>query len=190
MKIDRSSWHYKVAMWDKTLYSKEPRTLCAYVNRILLTLFIMMILAFAWIVFHVILVIAWIPVALAALTLGVIPDRLYPGEWYKKYQPLRVSRIRIYPFDAFALTMLAKLVWFFVSLIDLYTTPACVLVAIVLGGMICYVRYGMLAEKEESVVRDELDTSTLTFWRVTIEFLRAKKQRVCPFIEYTTGDKK
>lgn len=170
MKINKNSWHYKAL---NRVDLSPPRTLCGY--------FWKLVLACCLHVFMGVLMIAYLLclplIALVAFMGGMKPNSWKAVEW-NEYKRIKVTKnVALYP----AHVIFPALVLATVFIAVVMNNPL-LFMALVAPAMLFFVWV-----KDNPYVKQSQETSEnepLTATGVVFAFIKAKKRKVCPLIEY------
>jgi hypothetical protein len=194
MKIDKNSWHYKV--WEDSFENpyRVPRStsLCPYFWRV--------VGALAWVPARLVLLflfwsIAWPVITVVLFSIGFRPitDFSKGCDENSKWKPLRVWKIQFYPAHVMFVAgsayfwhgLLSSIVAHggFKSEFEFFMALGFVLLLTgLLGSLVFAASYIDPTHKLVPL------TSTPEAEPLVISFLRAKKENICPLLEFVSSD--
>lgn len=176
MKINKNSWHYKVVRFTYSGSIEDNcKDLCTYMRRLLL---VAPLYAFLLVIFYAFLALIVIPImTLCGLIMGIRPTRFEPAfDNYVSYSGLPIGSFRLYPWH-----LIAPSFFIIFNVLGFHRLGAMWSVPALMQFMIVAIPLFFL-RKPNKKDKAPKQPSLLRAW------FTAKKEKVCPIIEYTDGE--
>lgn len=182
MIINKKSWHYQVYAFSYWGSTPLRTNLCQYMRRLIFVAPVMGIIsAFMFVCFVVVItlglvvmpIFGWLP------TNWLVPWEILDGDGRYKYQGLKLGKsyraFQVYPWHVILLALVGALEWWCYRC---YGTHSLVLQGMTVGAIaaVLAVVFGLITYLSS-------DTG-----EVVNQYISAKKQRVCPIVEFESEE--
>ena len=176
MKISVNSWHYRLFRLLFSAKTWRPKTICSYFWTIVLGVPMMLFLHLFGMVITVCCVWnLWISGA------SIRNVKLFEGDWDFEWDSPIFGRMRFY---FLVLNIAYFLIWFIPQGYDNSIAITVYLLFLILICIIAAIFICMGIVDENRKTEKEYLGKCMGFWDITTEYLRAKKQKICPTIVY------
>ena len=177
MKIDKNSWHYKAYAftYDQRYFVPEHTNLCQYFQRLLVVLPLQLLkFAFLFGCAGLLIVFYYLVMTPLAFPFGYKPTYVFgsSSEIMVPYRGLKLWGVELYPWHFLVLVLGGVLEWTWIHeqglkhilIVQGISLGVLALIALIIGFLLS-------------------DT-----WEVIWKYLSAKKQGICPLVEFTKDE--